>query len=61
MENMLAITILANVLSLNTAASAEERVEIEDTLPITATCEAWLEGDDAAEKTVHHCVSPGFR
>ena len=43
MKNILAITILATVFSLNTAASAEERVEIEDTFPITATCKAWLE------------------
>ena len=43
MKNMLAITILATVFSLNTAASAGERVEIEDTFPITATCKAWLE------------------
>ena len=43
MKNMLAITTLATVISLNTAASAEERVEIEDTFPITATCKAWLE------------------
>ena len=43
MKNMLAITILATVFSLNTAASAEERVEIEDTFPITSTCKAWLE------------------
>lgn len=43
MKNMLAITILATVISLNAAASAEERVEIEDTFPITATCNAWLE------------------
>lgn len=42
MKNMLAITILSTVISLNAAASAEELVEIEDTFPITATCKAWL-------------------
>ena len=43
MKNALAIATLSIVISLNAAASAEERVEIGDTFPITATCRAWLD------------------